>query len=300
MKRWIAALLTLVMLVTCVPANVFAAEPDSHTEENPKQISTTYVNPLYEDVISEEDLIQKTAEKQASNEGIALLSDTVYYEDAEKAAEVIQSAMESRTVTVQIGYQVPVDSFNQTGITAITEDIFDEACEHTGVPTQGDYLRWQYGGTGISASRYGTSSDGSCYLALITYTITYYTTLEQENVVTAKVDNLLDQLNPTGTDYAKIKTVYDWICDEVTYDDDNLEDKTYLLKYSAYAALIDKTAVCQGYALLLYRLALEMGIDCRFIAGTGNGGAHGWNIAKIGNYYYNLDATWDAQTTVIS
>ena len=66
-----------------------------------------------------------------------------------------------------------------------------------------------------------------------------------------------------------------------------------------YAALVDKKAVCQGYALLFYRLALENNIDARLIAGLGNGGPHGWNIVKIGNCYYNLDSTWDAGYTKI-
>ena len=33
------------------------------------------------------------------------------------------------------------------------------------------------------------------------------------------------------------------------------------------------------------------------ISGLGNGGAHGWNIVKIENSYYNVDATWDINFT---
>ena len=46
----------------------------------------------------------------------------------------------------------------------IPADIFAKACEHTGIPTQGDYLKWQYGDIGITAASQGTSSDGSGYL----------------------------------------------------------------------------------------------------------------------------------------
>lgn len=59
----------------------------------------------------------------------------------------------------------------------------------------------------------------------------------------------------------------------VKYDYENLDDTDYKLKYTAYAALLNGTAVCQGYANLLYRMALEAGIDARFISGLGNGGA---------------------------
>ena len=65
------------------------------------------------------------------------------------------------------------------------------------------------------------------------------------------------------------------------------------LKYTAYAALINKTAVCQGYASLFYRLALDAGVDTRVISGEA-GGPHAWNIVKLNGKYYNLDSTWDA------
>ena len=52
--------------------------------------------------------------------------------------------------------------------------------------------------------------------------------------------------------------------------------------------------MCQGYATLFYRLALEAGLDARVIAGVAGGGNHAWNIVKINGSYYNLDSTWDA------
>ena len=57
--------------------------------------------------------------------------------------------------------------------------------------------------------------------------------------------------------------------------------------------MINKTAVCQGYASLFYRLALDTGVDTRVISGEA-GGPHAWNIVKLNGKYYNLDSTWDA------
>ena len=64
-----------------------------------------------------------------------------------------------------------------------------------------------------------------------------------------------------------------------------------MLKYTAYAAMINKTAVCQGYASLLYRLLLECGVDCRVVTGYGNGGRHAWNIVEVDGKYYNVAGT---------
>jgi len=47
--------------------------------------------------------------------------------------------------------------------------------------------------------------------------------------------------------------------------------------------------------VLFYRLCREAGLSVRIISGTGNGGAHAWNIVRIGSKYYNVDCTWDGQ-----
>ena len=93
----------------------------------------------------------------------------------------------------------------------------------------------------------------------ITYAVSYYTTAAQEQSVTAKVNAVLAGLPLAGkTDYEKIRIVYDYICQNVTYDHANLNNDAYKLKYTAYAALINKTAVCQGFALLFYRMMREL------------------------------------------
>ena len=95
------------------------------------------------------------------------------------------------------------------------------------------------------------------------------------------------------SEFEKAKRIYVYITSHVTYDYANLyNDSTG--KYTAYNALEKGTAVCQGYASLLYRMMRMSGISCRFISGDGGGVRHGWNIVKIGFSYYNLDSTWDA------
>lgn len=141
------------------------------------------------------------------------------------------------------------------------------------------------------------------YSFSIPFTACYYDDAQQEAEMDVAVLQLLDTLNLDGkSDYEKIKGVYDYICSNVNYDDTNLNNDAYKLKFTAYAALVNKTAVCQGYAVLLYRLMLELGIDCRVITGIGktnNGnGPHAWNIIQLDNgTYYNADSTWDAGRT---
>lgn len=214
-----------------------------------------------------------------------------YYTTSAQVAAKLRAAMKNREKTVVL-YMHPEDSVDLGGVA-------EAAMAHTGVPTEGDYLKWQYAGYGASARSWSYGgSNPQCFM--ITYNITgYYTTIGQENDLNAKISEILTQSGAASasTNYEKVKAIYDWLNRNVTYDYNNLNNNSYMLKHTAYAAAIDHTAVCQGYAVLFYRLALECGIDARVIAGKGYGGSkwedHAWNIVELGGKYYLLDATWD-------
>ena len=284
-KKWkkiISLLLSAVLLMGIVPMRAVAVE-----HELPEMIHASWSNPYYD--------IQIAQPQVPEISGYGLSRVQTYHATASAAAPELKSGLLNKAEVVEFGYLIPVNQFTNDGLGEIAEAVFRAACAHTGVSTEGDYLRWSCGGWRVSASANGYSDDGSCYTAVVSFTPTYLSSGAQDAETTAAVNSLLAQLAPSGTDYEKIKTVYDWMCANISYDYDNLEDSTYLLKHSAYAAIVQKKAVCQGYALLLYRLALEMGVDCRIISGIGNGGAHAWNMVQLGDYYYLLDSTWDAE-----
>lgn len=201
----------------------------------------------------------------------------------EEAAGILREQMKNREETVIINYK------SNTGLkNDIETDILMKALEHTGNPKEGDYLRYQYGSTEVEIN----SIDRGYQLI---YTISYYTNKEQEKVLDAEIKKVLKDLSLEGKDdYQKIRDIYNYICQNVSYDYENLENTEYNLPYTAYGAMVNKTAVCQGYAVLLYRMLLENGIDCRVIGGISRNERHAWNIVKLEDYYYNLDSTWDA------
>jgi transglutaminase-like putative cysteine protease len=241
------------------------------------------VNPIYAEEITEEQLLNELAMLPA----VCSEEDPLFCHTEDEIAAEIRRGMENRENVISA-------QFNSTSelSTEVIYSYLELALAETGVPTQGDYLRWGFQGYSAQLFR---MQKGSQYTYTITYTFTYYTDAEQEQWVTGTVDSILDSFHFTAytTDLEKVQTIYDYICDNVTYDYTNLNDKEYTRKYTAYAALYDGTAVCQGYATLLYRMLMKEGISARLIPGEGNGGAHGWNIVKLGTVYYDLDATWD-------
>ena len=225
----------------------------------------------------------------------------------DEAANALREAMVQRLPEVTYTYESPdwifsPDAIGEDGtltlpqeeVGALLQRIYHRAIAHTGVPNQGDYLRWHIQECGENIEVY---YNGEKYNYKVTFTISYYTTAQQEAQVTAEVQRVLSQLNLAGkTDYEKIKAIYDYICAHVVYDNAHLSDPNYNLQYTAYAALINGTSVCQGYSNLFYQMALKAGIDCRMIIGQSRGEYHAWNIVKLDGVYYNVDSTWDAVT----
>lgn len=252
-------------------------------EEVVQPIETTYVNPVYADIVSEEEL--QTSDFQPP---IAMFAAPTYETDETVIAEQIRAAMVERIEDVTLYYATSEE---------LPDDFLDSWMEmafaETKVPNEGDYLRWQMGGADCSAGGYITDK--------IYYTVQlkiyYYTNAEQEAIVDERVEELIESLgiNNKMSDYKKVSLIYEWICNNVVYDYPHLNNSSYKLQFTAYAALVNGTSVCQGYSNLLYRLLREVGINVRCIHGIGNGGGHAWNIIELDGIYYLADATWDSE-----
>ncbi len=161
-------------------------------------------------------------------------------------------------------------------------DIF--SVDLPGTTSDLDYVR-----NNMSEMRFGLRYSGT--YAICEFTQTYLTTAAQENYVNTAVAAALSKLDISDDSaYEKIKAVYDYIINNVDYD-------LPQTKYSAYDALYSHFTVCQGYSLLLYKMLMEAGVPVRFVSGEADNGEsrgpHAWNIVKIGQYWYNLDVTWD-------
>ena len=241
-----------------------------------------YVNPIYKDVKSS--VVHHDIQTYS-------LEDVEYTSDQEKLVKIFREKLINRESNIVLYYHCD-EEITQEFFSNLVHQLFQKAIKHTGNGKEGDYLKWHCQGWTVKASISVNSNKG--YDLNIFYDVSYLSSLEQEEKVDEEVSNLLKSLDLSNkTDYQKVKAIYDYICSKVTYDHDNLNDESYSLKYTAYAALINKTAVCQGYASLFYRLALDAGVDTRVISGEA-GGPHAWNIVKLNGKYYNLDSTWDA------
>lgn len=114
------------------------------------------------------------------------------------------------------------------------------------------------------------------------------------------VQNAVAELNEQtlGMDMEqKIKRIHDYICQRVTYRNDNT-----LWVHSAASLFLDADPafVCEGYAKSMKIFCYYMGINCACVSGTARGtssgtpGAHMWNYVQMDDEnWYLVDATWD-------
>ena len=105
-------------------------------------------------------------------------------------------------------------------------------------------------------------------------------------------DSIVKSLS--GIDYNKIMHAHDWIINNLDYEQNITNNNVYNL----YGALIEKSAVCEGYAEALKYILDEVDIPCVLVSGTatnseGKTERHEWNYVQLYGKWYAIDSTWD-------
>lgn len=100
------------------------------------------------------------------------------------------------------------------------------------------------------------------------------------------------------TRYDFVKSLHDWLCNNVTYVN-NCENC-----HNPYGTLVEKEAVCQGYAETFKMYCDYYNIPCVCIVGNGVSGSesegHMWNAVQMDDgKWYLLDVTWDDQSKIV-
>ena len=301
-KSLMALVLALVMSLTLLPVQAMAMESGLTGKGEARSVQApVYINPLY-----------AGTQRDKTGLGAQALSTVDLAEqppNADECLSEVEAAKELHKqmlarkdeITLHVKQAYGADASEAVG------RIWRSAMAHMkGTGATGDYLRYHNGGYYCPVFLVYPTDNGASQIFTVTYqhhpkfSTLWYTTAAQEQELTNYIHGtILPQLALDGkTAYQKAAAIYDWIAKNVRYDYENLNDGDYMLKYTAYAAAIDKKAVCQGYANLFYRLANSAGIDCRIITGRGNSGSgwidHAWNIVQMDDgKYYCVDVTWD-------
>lgn len=99
------------------------------------------------------------------------------------------------------------------------------------------------------------------------------------------IANVVKNVDKSWSDMEKALYVNDYLARNCQYDAEAPN------AHSSYGALVDKKAVCQGYALAFLELTRQLDVTCEMV--TSKSVNHAWNMIKIGNSYYHVDVTWN-------
>ena len=98
------------------------------------------------------------------------------------------------------------------------------------------------------------------------------------------------------SEYERERMAHDYLLDRITYDKDvdlvNLDSNNPDI-YTAYGALVNQVAVCEGYARSFQMLMNGLGVDCVGVMGNSSEQLHIWNAVKLDDNWYNVDLTWN-------
>lgn len=110
----------------------------------------------------------------------------------------------------------------------------------------------------------------------------------------AKAKEIIRQLDLANkSDYERVYAVNRYLCDNCVYP---ASEPYSTESHSPYGALIEQSAVCEGYARAAQLIFSLTGMDSYYVTGDTSEGGHAWNLVKVGKDYYQLDVTWNDTT----
>ena len=178
------------------------------------------------------------------------------------------------------------DEGDKESISRLGELYFDILYENPEIFYSDNSVKWSY-------SYYMGSGKISSISLIITYPYNEDTILDMKSKLNTKLEEIRSKYLSVTTDKLQLEyIIHDYILNNTEYDYDNYISGTVSqISHSAYGALIDGKAVCDGYSKAAKLLFNEVGIESGVIISEEMN--HSWNYVEIDNKYYHVDITWD-------
>lgn len=108
----------------------------------------------------------------------------------------------------------------------------------------------------------------------------------QQSTFEAAAKEIIAEANKKANLFEREVYVYDWLVKHVQYDNSTAYSDT------AYGAIVDGRAGCEGYARAFQYLMNQIGVETVLITGRTDEN-HMWNMVKLYGEYYFVDVTSD-------
>ena len=102
----------------------------------------------------------------------------------------------------------------------------------------------------------------------------------------------------SASDLEKETSVFKWMVHQINYDwtHQDVMAETPRESFTPYGGLVNRTAVCLGYATTFQLLMDLAGVECITVVGASEHSQedHAWNMVRLNGSWYCVDVTWDA------
>ncbi len=271
-----AALVTAVLISALFAASVSAAEPAGEAQdaaesvveaETPSEIIQTDISGM---------IYQEGVFSGSAGGSVSSGADTFTAQSISDYSEATFRAFED---TVIEAWNSRAESINISGLNLKTEDAEDL---YGMLLNSHPEMFFVTGALGYLPNPYNPEY-------LFAFYPEYNTQYTQDDIAefNSKVEYILSRINDNWSNVEKALFLHDWLVTHVQYD------KTYS-KRSAYDAIVEGSAVCQGYALAYKYLMNMSGIETDVVMSDAEN--HMWNLVAINGSYYHVDCTADDPT----
>lgn len=272
-KKFLAMLLMLILMVSCVGDVSYAAEPSTEQQILQETVSTG-------DIVAV-DISANLLQKGGFLEEPSVGEDGLYDEELEQFLAASDKTFKNAKATIMAAY-----------------DAFDTQCDLSNFKLTANELngviseilntepRYFY----VNGKYYYTYNSYTGYVIGLTNIIYDYSEKQATKMLAAydaAVEKALSGASMDWSDMEKALYINDYLARNCEYD-------TTLSKFTAYDALVNQVAVCQGYALACLELADRLGLPCEVV--TSDSMWHAWNMIQVNGEYYHLDITWNDPT----
>ena len=140
-------------------------------------------------------------------------------------------------------------------------------------------------------NQFGWGKSGNRTFIEFHYTDTAQECSEKAEKMERILDEAMRQIHNGMDDFQKELALHDWLAKRCEYSESGS------VSYTAYGALVNGKAVCEGYSKAMLLLLNRAGISGFLMTGqavtNGVAGGHMWNIVAINGENYHLDVTWN-------
>lgn len=208
----------------------------------------------------------------SADEGGALYAESAYTD--EQIMDYLYQQMKDRVTPINVfQYDIPYETVKPTKIQRLVSGVLNE------------HPDLYYVNGGFS---YGYNPATAKITSL---TITYDTSL-RASAWQQGVDEAMASVDGCTSDLQKAIALHDYLAVNCEYDYTNLKADTLPDEvFNTYGVFVNRSAVCQGYALAYKYLLNQVGIECHMV--TSDAMNHAWNLIKLDGQYYQVDVTWD-------